>query len=274
VQQILRACGLAPAEARALLALALQAPRERLIAHPEARVDAPAAERFARLVAERRAGRPMAYLLGEQEFYGHVLGVTPAVLIPRPDTELLVETALDLLRGHRAARVLELGTGSGCIALALALERPDLHVVASDRSVPALQVARENGRRLGVALSLVAGDWYAPIQGRFDLIISNPPYIAADDAHLAELGFEPRTALTDGGDGLAALRAVVAGARARLAPGGHLLVEHGYDQGPAMRERMRAHGFDPVTTLRDLAGRERACLGATALAGKDGMAGS
>jgi len=259
---LLRACPLAPKEARALLAHALEVPAERLIAHPESRVDQRAQEAFSHLVSERQRGTPMAYLLGVQEFYGHRVRVTPEVLIPRPDTELLVETALHLLRGRAGMRVLDLGTGSGCIGIALALARPDLWIVACDRSPAALRVAQENCGRLGVSLQLVAAQWYAPMRGHFDLIISNPPYIAAGDRHLADLSFEPRAALTDEADGLTALRTIIAGAGERLSRGGQLLVEHGYDQGPAVRAMMLEYGFAQATTLRDLAGQERACLGA------------
>ncbi len=264
-QSLLRDCPLPAKEARALLAHALDISRERLIAHPEAKIDEGTRARFASLVSERRQGTPMAYLLGVQEFYGHCMRVTPEVLIPRADTELLVDTALHLLRARPGARILELGTGSGCIAIALALARRDLLIVASDRSPAALHVARENCCRLGVSLHLIAGNWYAPVRGLFDLILSNPPYIAAGDRHLAQLTFEPRAALTDGDDGLSALRTIVAGAGEQLAPGGRLLVEHGYDQGAAVRRLMREHGFSWARTLRDLAGRERACLGGSDL---------
>lgn len=260
-QMLLRGCALPLQEARALLAHVLSMPRERLIAHPELPVGERAHASFAQLVEQRRRGIPMAYLLGVQEFYGHALRVTPEVLIPRPDTELLVHTALRLLQGRTQARVLELGTGSGCIAIALALERPDLRIVASDRSPAALRVAQQNCRRLGAPIHLVAGEWYAPLAGRFDLIVSNPPYVAVTDAHLAQLRFEPRMALTDEADGLSALRTIVGGAPRHLAPSGVLLVEHGYDQGAAVRELMADRGLRGIATLRDLAGHERACLG-------------
>jgi len=260
-QAVLGNCTLPKREARVLLAHALGVSRERLIAHPEHPIDECARARFARLIKERARGIPMAYLLGVQEFYGRLMSVTPAVLVPRPETEILVQTALRLLDGRPMARVLELGTGSGCIAIAIALERPDLQIVATDRSTAALQVARENCNRLGAALQLLAGDWYAPLQGRFDLILSNPPYIRVADEHLPQLRFEPRAALTDEGDGLISLRTIVAGASEYLTPGGHLLVEHGYDQAAAVRELMLCHGLAKVCTLHDLAGHERACLG-------------
>jgi len=260
-QALLRGCALPLPEARSLLAYSLGVRREHLIAHPEEPVDEQTRADFERLVADRQRSMPMAYLLGVQEFYGHGLCVSPEVLVPRPETEVLVQTGLQLLCGRAQARVLELGTGSGCIAVALALARPDLWIVATDRSKAALRVARKNCARLGATVQLVAGNWYAPIQGRFDLIVSNPPYVSVADPHLAQLRFEPRAALTDEDDGLSALRTVIAGAPTRLAAGGHLLVEHGYDQGAAVRGIMRQHGLARVVTLRDLSGQERAGLG-------------
>jgi release factor glutamine methyltransferase len=262
--QALRACALPEAEKRALLARAIGVRREFLVAHPETPVGTAALERFTRMTGERQAGTPLAYLLGEREFYGHSLRVTPDVLIPRPDTEVLVERALEALHGRGDASVLDLGTGSGCIAVALAAANPGWFVVAIDRSIAALRVARLNCRRLGVRVHLVAADWYAPIRGRFDLIVSNPPYIAAADAHLAQLVAEPRAALTDEGDGLGAMRAIVAEARDHLAPGGRLLVEHGFDQAAATRELMLGQGLCGVRTYLDLEGRERVCDGARA----------
>lgn len=262
--QLLRACTLPAAEARALLCHVLALRRETLIAHPETPVGAPQAAQFSAALARRAQGVPMAYLLGGQEFYGHYFEVAPAVLIPRPDTEVLVDTALQELRARGAARVLDLGTGSGCIAIALALARPDFFVVASDRSEAALHLARRNAARLGARVHFLAGAWLEPIGGVFDLIVANPPYIAFDDAHLDGLAHEPRTALTDGGDGLGHLRQLIATAPARLAPGGLLLLEHGYDQGAAVRAMMQQQGLS-ASTLLDLGGRDRACLGTAAL---------
>ncbi|GAB4465333.1 MAG: peptide chain release factor N(5)-glutamine methyltransferase [Burkholderiaceae bacterium] len=259
--ELLAASGLPAAEARALLAFASGATREALIAFPERAVAPQAAERFAALVQRRRACEPMAYLLGVQEFYGRPFRVTPAVLIPRPETELLVDLALAALRGTARPRVLELGTGSGCIAITLALERPDARVVATDRSVAALAVARDNAQRLDARVDFVASDWYAAIEGFFDAVVANPPYVAAGDPHLARLRFEPIHALTDRGDGLGCLRTIVAGAPALLAPGGSLLVEHGYDQAAAVRALFENAGFDDVRSTRDAAAIERACAG-------------
>jgi len=260
-QTLLRDCALPTAEARTLLAHCVGVNRERLIAHPEYPIDERTQALFARLAVARQQGTPMAYLVGAQEFYGHRVRVTPEVLIPRPETELLVQTGLGLLDRHANARVLELGTGSGCVAIALALQRPDLWVVATDRSVAALCVARQNALDLGATVQFLAADWYAPLQGRFDLVLSNPPYVHAADEHLWALRYEPRVALTDESDGLSALRIVVAGARGRLASGGRLLLEHGFDQADAVREMMQDHGLVHVQTLRDLAGQERCCLG-------------
>lgn len=259
--ELLAASGLPAAEARALLAFASGAAREALIAFPERAVAPQAAERFAALAARRRTGEPMAYLLGVQEFYGRPFRVTPAVLIPRPETELLVELALDALRAVERPSVLELGTGSGCIAITLALERPDARVVAADRSAEALAVARDNAQRLGAHVEFVASDWYAAIEGEFDAIVANPPYVAAGDPHLADLRFEPIDALTDRGDGLRCLRTIVAGAPARLSPGGSLLVEHGYDQAAAVRALFENAEFDDVRSIRDAAAIDRACVG-------------
>lgn len=258
---LLAASALPAAEARALLACATGATRESLIAFPERAVGADAAQCFAALAARRRAGEPMAYLLGVQEFYGRPFRVTPAVLIPRPETELLVDLALEALRATARPRVLELGTGSGCIALTLALARPDAWIVATDASTAALAVVHANARALGARVDFVASDWYAAIQGRFDAIVANPPYVAADDPHLADLRYEPRDALTDRADGLACLRAIVAGADAHLAPGGWLLVEHGYDQAAAVRGLFEGAGFAQLRTVRDACGIERACVG-------------
>lgn len=259
--QLLRGAGLPQGEARALLCHVLGVPREQLIAHPDTVPDAEQRRRFAAAVAQRRAGTPLAYLLGTQEFHGHVFTVGPAVLVPRPDTEVLVDTALALLAPARGARVLELGTGSGCIALSLALARPDLFIVATDRSLGALRVASANRDRLGARVALLAADWYAGVVGPFDLVISNPPYIAPGDPHLPALAGEPREALVSGAGGLRDIAAVVQGAGTRLRAGGHLLVEHGHDQGRAVREIFQEGGLGAVRTLQDLAGRDRACLG-------------
>jgi release factor glutamine methyltransferase len=259
--ELLAAAGLPRAEARRLLACALGEPVESLIARPERAVEGEAAACFSILVQRRAQGEPIAYLLGEKEFYGRRFAVSPAVLVPRPETELLVQLALDRLRGRVAPRVLDLGTGCGCIAVTLALECPSAKVVAVDRSADALAIARSNARQLGARVEFVPGDWYEAVVGRFDLIVANPPYVAAADPHLAELRHEPQQALVAGADGLAALRRIVGGAPARLNSGGSLAVEHGYDQGAGVRELLAEAGFAGIETHRDLAGIERACTG-------------
>lgn len=261
VGALIAASGLPALDARALLAAVLDLPRTRLVAHPEQPIAAAAAARFAALAARRRQGEPLAYLLGTREFYGRDFAVTPDVLVPRPETELLVEQATEALREQPAARVLDLGTGSGCIAITLALAFPQASVTAVDRSVAALRVAQANAHRLGAGIALLAGDWGRPLRGVFDLIVANPPYIAAADPYLAALTHEPAAALTDGGDGLACLRAIAAEAPTLLRAGGRLLVEHGHDQGAAVRALFARAGFADVATWRDAAGIERVCGG-------------
>jgi release factor glutamine methyltransferase len=257
---LIRSAGIAASEARALLAFVLEASRESLIAQPQREIGAAAAGRFRRLCGRRLAGEPIAYLLGQREFFGRPFKVGSSVLIPRPETECLVELALQQLSGLAEARVIDLGTGSGCIAITLALERPDAQVWGTDVSDQALELAKTNARELGARVAFVKGDWYAPADGRFDLVVSNPPYIAAADPHLAELRCEPRGALTDGRDGLSCLRAIIGQAGAHLTERGVLLVEHGYDQGAAVRELMQKSGLRSAQTHTDLAGLERVCL--------------
>jgi len=259
-QELIARSGIDALEARSLLALVLGSPRESLVAHPQRPVSASEAARFAGLCARRRGGEPVAYLLGVREFYGREFRVGPAVLIPRPETECVVEAALQALRGVARPCVIDLGTGSGCIAVTLALERPDAEVWATDASGQALALARANAGALGARVRFLHGHWFAGTERRFDLIVSNPQYVAAGDPHLADLAFEPRQALTDGADGLGCLRAIVAHAGARLNARGALLVEHGWDQGTAVRALMRQHGLQAVSTLKDLAGLERGCL--------------
>ena len=216
-------------------------------------------------VAQRAMGHPVAYLLGKREFYSRQFCVGPDVLIPRPETEILVEAALSRLEPR--ASCLDLGTGCGAIAVTLACERADARVVATDASEAALAVARTNAHALGCGarIEFMPGEWYAPVAGRrFDLIVSNPPYIAARDPHLAQgdLRFEPTAALTDGsGDGLASIRAIVAGAPAHLNPGGRLLLEHGYDQDEPVARLLRDGGFAAIVTIPDLAGIPRVAGG-------------
>lgn len=251
------------AEARLLLAHALGKPLAWLYAHADEVADAGLIRRFDALVAARVVGQPVAYLTGRRNFWTLDLAVTPATLIPRPETELLVELALARLPPARIARVADLGTGSGAIALALARERPDLAVVATDASSAALAVARGNAQANALGnVEFREGSWFEPLAGeRFDLIASNPPYIAEGDPHLASLRHEPDIALTSGVDGLEAIREIVAAAPGHLQPGGWLLLEHGWDQGNAVRALMESADFIEVSTARDLEDRDRVTLG-------------
>jgi len=239
-----------------------------LYAHGDENLPEEAARCLDEWIARRHAGEPVAYLTGHREFWGLDLEVTPAVLVPRPETELLVELALARMPDH--AEVLDLATGSGAIGLALAGARLDCRVTATDVDVDALALARRNAARLGIALEFARSDWYQALAGRtFHLIVSNPPYVASGDPHLAALSFEPASALVAGADGLDALRVVIAGAPTHLVRGGRLIVEHGYDQGGAVRALFWTAGFRDVATHRDLAGVERATLGTFQPAARD-----
>jgi release factor glutamine methyltransferase len=264
---LLRASSLPPLEARILLTHVLGWQRTQLITRGDEPLDDASIAHYQALEARRVAGEPVAQLVGAREFFGLDFEVTPDVLIPRPETELLVETALAAIENISRPRVLDLGTGTGAIAVAIASTRPDAQVWALDRSAEALAVATRNStrlldaKRLGGAVALQQSDWYGSLDPalRFDVIVSNPPYIASGDPHLSEgdLRFEPRGALTDEADGLSAIRVIVAGAPARLAAGGALWIEHGYDQAEAVRGLLSAQGFAQVRSERDLAGIER-----------------
>jgi release factor glutamine methyltransferase len=257
------AMGLERLDAQLLLLHALgRSPTDRgwLLAHDTDEVP-PLQEREYRSLCERRAaGEPLAYIVGQKEFHGLALHVDARVLVPRPDTETLVDWSLEVLAGHDAPRVIDLGTGSGAIALAIKKERPDAQVEAVDSSDGALEVARSNARRLGLDVRFRQGSWLEGVTSRFDLIVSNPPYIAAADPHLPALRHEPLQALASGADGLDDIRTIVARAPARLATGGWLLLEHGHDQAAAVRALLQAAGFGYVASRRDLAGIER-CSG-------------
>jgi release factor glutamine methyltransferase len=270
VDQALRATRgrIEPADAELLLLHALgQRGRAWLFAHGGDAMPAQAVARFEALVLRRERGEPVAYLLGHRGFWTLELRTTPAVLIPRPETELLVEQALLRIPPERTARVADLGTGSGAIALALASERRCAHVVATDASPDALELAAANAGAHGIGnVEFRRGDWWSPLAGeRFDLVASNPPYIAASDPHLSQgdLRFEPQAALASGADGLDAIRAIAAGAPAHLHPGGWLLLEHGWEQGVAVRALLHQAGLIDIATHRDLERRDRITLGRT-----------
>lgn len=266
VRQALMHSGLVPVDAQVLMAHALSRDRAWLAAHATDALPRSCADTFFVLAKRRRDGEPVAYLTGTREFRGLALAVTPDVLIPRPETETLVESALDHLPRGTPLRMLDLGTGSGAIALAVARERPDARILATDRSAAALAVARGNAGRAGVDnVRFVLADWYDGIagdDGPFDVIVSNPPYVAIGDAHLTQgdLRFEPIDALAAGRDGLDALRRVIGGARGWLVDGGTLIVEHGYDQRDAVGDLIREAGFSAVESRRDLSGIPRVCI--------------
>lgn len=253
-----RQLGIERGDAQALLSHLAGQQRAWLITHGDAAV--PGAEAALRRLA---SGEPLAHLTGWQPFHGLLLQVTPATLIPRPDTETLVDWALELLAGMPGEpAVADLGTGSGAIALAIKAACPRARVTAVDFSAEALAVARANGERLGLPVDWRHGSWFQPLAGqRFDLVVSNPPYIAGDDPHLPALRHEPITALTPGGDGLADLTSLIDAAPQHLAPGGWLLLEHGWDQADAVAQQLLQRGFTAVGLRRDLGGRARASGG-------------
>lgn len=247
-------------EARVLAAFAWNVAPTWLIAHDTDELTAEQSTAFYTLLARRLAGEPIAYLTGVREFFGRPFRVTPDVLIPRPDTELLVERALACLPPNQPADVLDLGTGSGCIAISLALERPLARVVAVDQSTAALAIARQNAQALGAQIEFVHSQWFDALHGRrFNIIVSNPPYIPAHDPHLqhGDVRFEPRQALVAGPSGLDDLITLVQQAAAHLLPAGTMLLEHGYDQGPAVQDLLRHAGYPAPQTWHDLAGHPR-----------------
>lgn len=254
-------------EARLLLGHVLQKPLAWLLAHDDEVLDEAGLSAFKTLVTRRAAGEPVAYLLGYREFFGREFLTTPATLIPRPETELLVERVIEKVSlkvgdgetaiKHKSRRILDLGTGTGCIAITLALECPGVLVCAIDASKAALDVAQSNAQRLNANVRFLHSDWYAAVAGEtFDVIVSNPPYIAAEDAHLTQgdLRFEPPAALASGADGLDAIRHIIATAPAYLNSAGELWLEHGYDQAKAVRELLDSAGFVHIEQYGDLAG--------------------
>ncbi|WP_432240007.1 peptide chain release factor N(5)-glutamine methyltransferase [Herbaspirillum robiniae] len=256
---VLKTAPLDALENRILLCHALRITRVQLITQSERRLDLAEADALQALFERRLRGEPIAYIVGAREFFGLDFRVTPDVLIPRPDTELLVELSIERL--PQGGRLLDMGTGSGAIAVAIAHSRPDAAVAALDASAAALDVARGNALANRAPVDFMLSDWYQALDGAtpFDVIASNPPYIVEGDVHLSQgdLRFEPVDALTDHADGLSDLRIIVAGARAHLKPGGWLLMEHGYDQAAAVRGLLSAAGFAEVQSWRDLADIER-----------------
>ena len=252
-------------DAELLLAAALGRTRSWLYGHSDDAVDAAAQSRFCELLLRRSVGEPVAFILGTREFWSLELKVTADTLIPRPETELLVELVLALLPQLATTTVLELGTGTGAIALAIAHERPQALVTATDAVAVTLEVARENANRHGLArVRFALGNWYQSVPDeRFDVIVSNPPYIADADPHLlqGDLRFEPRLALASGSDGLDAIRVIVAAAPQHLTAGGHVLLEHGFSQGVAVRDLLSRAGLVEVRTHVDIEGRERVTAG-------------
>jgi release factor glutamine methyltransferase len=251
-------------DARVLLAHLLGKPETFLFTWPEHEPTDSQQRQFREWIARRRDGVPVAHLVGRREFYGHEFLVSPDTLIPRPDTELLVDLALELLPGNLPQRLADLGTGTGAIAISLGLARPQWTVLAVDFTVAILDLAERNVRRLGATnVQVRQSSWCRDLPGQYHALVSNPPYIAENDPHLDEgdVRYEPRSALTAGADGLDDIRVLIEQAPSRLLPGGWLLLEHGYDQGDAVRALMAAGGFSDVQTRRDLGDRERVTLG-------------
>lgn len=249
--------------ARGVEATALHASRSWLPAHDTDALPVDVLARYRQLVERRLAGEPLAYIVGSKEFYGLPLMVDPRVLVPRPDTETLVDWTLELYPDSAAParRLLDLGTGSGAIALAIKHMRPSWTIDAVDASAVALSVAAANADRLQLPVTLLHGRWFSPVRARYDCIVSNPPYVAEADPHLSALVHEPISALTSGPDGLRDIRHIVAGAPAHLLSGGHLLLEHGHDQGPAVLALLAAAGFQTLAARHDLAGHWRCTAG-------------
>ena len=268
-----KALGLDRLDAQLLLGHVLARPRSWLAAHDDAVLNDAQGAAVDAALARRAAGEPLAYIVGEHGFHGLMLRVDANVLVPRPDTEVLVDWALELLAGRADPRVADLGTGSGAIALAVKHACPAAAVTATDISPAALAVARSNAERLGLAVTFELGAWWAALEGRrFDLVLSNPPYIAGADPHLPALRHEPTLALTPGGDGLDALRDIISGADPHLEPGGWLLLEHGFDQADAVQALLRDRGFSDIRTRRDLGGQPR-CTGARRIPTRRGFDG-
>lgn len=263
----LRAVEDAKLDAQLLLQQVLGVNRAWLIAHEDDVLDEKLNGFLQTLVARRVNGEPMAYILGSQEFYGLTLKVTPGTLIPRPDTETLVEAALDKVRENASIDILDLGTGTGAIALAIAAHRPNANITAVDFSQSALNVAQENAQNLQIQnVNFLHSDWFSALQSqRFDVIVSNPPYIEADDAHLSALTFEPISALVAGKDGLDDIRKIIDDALVFLKPQGWLLFEHGYHQAQSVQDLFANAGLVSIKTIKDLGGNDRVTMAKNSL---------
>jgi release factor glutamine methyltransferase len=250
IAEALRASGIDPREARLLLAAAAEISQVEIVAYPERALAPGVFASYLKLIERRKAGEPVAYILGRQEFYGLELDIGPGALIPRPETELIVDLALQL----GFSSVVDLGTGSGAIAIAIKHQRPEARVVATDFSAEALVVARRNADKHGLQIDFRQGSWLEPLAGeRFDLIVANPPYVADGDHHLRQLGFEPEVAIVGGVDGLDGIREIAREASRHLLPGGRLLIEHGMGQDRAVREVLDRAGLEDIANWPDLA---------------------
>jgi release factor glutamine methyltransferase len=264
IASTVRAVDIDAADARALLRAVVGTDEAHLAAHPEQVLTDEQRDRFFDWVRRRRAGEPVAYITGEREFWSLSFKVGPAVLIPRPETELLVELALERVPADAPASVLDLGTGCGCVAVAIAKHCPHARVAATDISPAAIALARGNAARQGASIEFIESDWLKALVGRrFDVIVANPPYVAEGDPHLrnGDVRFEPRAALVAGADGLDCIRTIVADAHAHLERGGWFFIEHGYDQAGRCRALLQGRGYRDVISRRDLAGIERASGG-------------
>ncbi len=252
--------GLPLSEARGLICHGIERPKEWLIAHDSDLLNLEQSERCQTLLRKRATGEPYAYLLGKQEFYGRDFIVSPSVLIPRPDTELLIDSVLELYPKNESLQVIDLGTGSGCIAITLALERPSWQVLATDISQAAIEIARKNAINLKAQnVQFVQSSWWQQVQGQFDIIVSNPPYIDKDDEHLSQgdLRFEPRSALTDHSDGLSAYKEILAGLAPRANKAAYIFLEHGYDQALAVAHLVKENRLHVIEQKKDLGHQQR-----------------
>ena len=266
IAHALQSCALPLLEARMLMQCVMGYSRVQLLTHDTEFLKADQQNHWQLLVARRAQGEPMAYILGEREFYGRMFAVNPHVLIPRPDTETLIDAVLSDF-GEQALSVIDLGTGSGAIALTLAAERPNWNVCATDISAQALEVARQNAQRLNISVRFFEGDWWDALPAdeslKFHIIVSNPPYIEANDTHLSEgdVRFEPIGALTDGADGLQHYRSLLRNLAQYLHPNGAVYFEHGYNQGASVRALLSQAGLTQVRTIQDLSGNDRVSTG-------------